>query len=63
MRVSNIRCSGRADPFGLLVVVLLMALSVTILIQAQASSRGDALLPMLVSPPCLSTTPDCGMPR
>jgi hypothetical protein len=63
MRVPNARCSGRADPFGLLVVVLLMALSVTILIQAQASSRGEALLPMLASPACLSTDPGCGMRR
>lgn len=37
------RSSGRADPFGLLVVAVALALFVTIGIQAQAAMNGDAL--------------------
>jgi hypothetical protein len=38
MRVSVSRASGRADPFGLLVLAVVLALTVTIGIQAQASA-------------------------
>jgi hypothetical protein len=37
------RSSGRADPFGLLVVAVALALFVTIGIQAQAAMHGDGL--------------------
>lgn len=39
------RCEGRADPFGLLVVAVLLAVSFTILVQAQASSSIDFTWP------------------
>ena len=38
MRISMSRSSGKADPFGLLVLAVMLALTVTIGIQAQASS-------------------------
>ena len=38
MRVPVSRASGRADPFGLLVLAVVLALTVTIGIQAQASA-------------------------
>ncbi len=38
MRVLVTRASGRADPFGLLVLAVVLALTVTIGIQAQASA-------------------------
>jgi hypothetical protein len=38
MRMSVSRASGRADPFGLLVLAVVLALTVTIGIQAQASA-------------------------
>ena len=38
MRVSVSRSSGRADPFGLLILAVMLALSVTIGIQAQSSA-------------------------
>lgn len=40
MRKLLTRCSGRADPFGLLVLAVMLALTVTIGIQAQASTSG-----------------------
>jgi len=70
MRVGRVRCAGRADPFGLLVIVVLMALSVTVAIQAQASSGSSPLmsprasLPVsMETPPCLATSAGCDMRR
>lgn len=40
MRVSLPRASGKADPFGLLIMAVMLAFSVTIGIQAQASAPG-----------------------
>ncbi len=37
-------CRGRADPFALLVLGVLMALSVTVVIQAQASLGDDTVV-------------------
>lgn len=58
MRVSVSRASGRADPFGLLVLAVMLALSVTIGIQAQASGtdgRVGIIAPELICEhPCLS---------
>ena len=39
MSVCFCSASGRADPFGLLVLAVVLALTVTIGIQAQASAR------------------------
>ncbi len=38
-------CRGRVDPFGVLVLLLLFALSVTVILQAQASSSAQRTLP------------------
>ena len=58
MRVSVSRASGRADPFGLLVLAVMLALSVTIGIQAQASgtdARVSIIAPaLLCEKPCLT---------
>jgi hypothetical protein len=35
-------CHGRADPFGLLIAAVLLAVSLTILVQAQASAPDGA---------------------
>ena len=44
MHVSVVRSSGRADPFGLLIVTVLLALSVTIAVQAQAPASGERVV-------------------
>lgn len=43
MKVSMRLSSGKADPFGVLVLAVMLALCVTVGIQAQASSGGDRL--------------------
>lgn len=43
-RMSVSRSSGKADPFGLLVLAVMLALSVTIGIQAQASAPGEKVV-------------------
>lgn len=42
------RSDGRADPFGLLIIVVMLALSLTMLVQAQASSPIDFSWPTSV---------------
>lgn len=42
------RCGGRADPFGLLIITVMLAVSFTILMQAQASSPIDFTWPTAV---------------
>jgi hypothetical protein len=45
------RCEGKADPFGLLVLVVLLAVSLTIAVQAQVSSgQRDTLFEPTVVP-------------
>ena len=44
MHVSAFRASGRADPFGLLILTVLLALSVTIGVQAQAPAPGERVV-------------------
>lgn len=50
------RSSGRADPFGLLVVAVALALLVTIGIQAQAAMHGEGLRigSAVCTQPCLT---------
>ena len=57
MRVSPSSCAGRADPLGLLVLAVILALTVTIGIQAQASApNGQVELrsQMACAPPCIT---------
>lgn len=44
MKTSMRLCSGKADPFGVLVLAVVLALLVTVGIQAQASSGDGRLL-------------------
>lgn len=39
MQVFGCKCSGRADPLGLLVLAVVLALTITIGLQAQANLR------------------------
>ena len=55
MRIIERYCRGRADPFGLLVLLLVLALSVTLIFQAQASSSTQGGLPT-VSVACVQST-------
>jgi len=57
MRVSVTSCAGRADPLGLLVLAVIMALTVTIGIQAQASApdgQVELRSQMTCSQPCIT---------
>lgn len=57
MRVSVSRSSGRADPFGLLVLAVMLALTVTIGIQARASAPDGAVAlgsEVACSQPCMT---------
>lgn len=57
MRRSVSRSSGRADPFGLLVLAVALALTVTIGIQARASAPDgwtDLRTEVVCTAPCVS---------
>lgn len=53
----NRKCAGRADPFGLLVIVVAFALFVTIGVQVTVAWRGDAaqVSKLACSAPCVTT--------
>lgn len=42
-RCCSNRASGRADPFGLLVIVVMVALSITVFVQIQAAAPGGLI--------------------
>jgi len=48
------RSSGRADPLGLLVLAVMLALTVTIGMQAQARLGGDSPRLAVCNAPCLT---------
>ena len=49
MQLMKRYCRGRVDPFGVLVLLLLFALSVTVILQAQASSSDQHGMPAVSS--------------
>ena len=42
-------CRGRADPFGVLIAAVLLAVSFTVIIQVQAASPGDGVMAVVSS--------------
>jgi hypothetical protein len=56
MSSSACRAAGRADPFGLLILAVILALTITIAIQAQASLASE-VLPSAVDAACARPCP------